>query len=75
MTHDETKRIFDLVGFETSDKNLLQIFCDFASVVQDDEREACANICDLQMEISEINKYIAIGAGNCADAIRARGQG
>jgi hypothetical protein len=38
------------------------------------EREACAQICDEQMEWGEINKSMAVAAGNCADLIRERGQ-
>ena len=38
------------------------------------EREACAAICDDQMEIREINTAMAVAAGNCADLIRARGE-
>jgi hypothetical protein len=38
------------------------------------EREACAQICDEQMEWGEINKSMAVAAGNCADFIRERGQ-
>lgn len=39
------------------------------------EREACAKVCDEQMEWGEINKSMAVAAGNCADLIRERGQG
>jgi hypothetical protein len=45
----------------------------FAALVAAAEREACAEICDEQMEIREINTAMAVAAGNCADAIRARG--
>jgi hypothetical protein len=45
----------------------------FAALVAAVEREACAEICDEQMEIREINTAMAVAAGNCADAIRARG--
>jgi hypothetical protein len=38
------------------------------------EREACAQICDEQMAWGEINKSMAVAAGNCADLIRERGQ-
>jgi len=37
------------------------------------EREACAQICDEQMAWGEINKSMAVAAGNCADLIRERG--
>lgn len=39
-----------------------------------EEREACAQICEDQMEWGEINRTIAIAAGNCADLIRERGE-
>ena len=39
-----------------------------------DENEACAQICDEQMEWGEINKSMAVAAGNCADLIRERGE-
>ena len=47
----------------------------FAAIVAAAEREACAQICDEQMEWGEINKSMAVAAGNCADLIRERGQG
>ena len=47
----------------------------FAVLVATAEREACAEICDQQMEWGEINTSMAVAAGNCADLIRARGQG
>ena len=37
-----------------------------------DENEACAQICDEQMAWGEINKSMAVAAGNCADLIRER---
>ena len=46
----------------------------FAALVAAAEREACAEICDQQMEWGEINTSMAVAAGNCADLIRARGQ-
>lgn len=45
----------------------------FAALVAAAEREACAQICDEQMEWGEINKSMAVAAGNCADLIRERG--
>ena len=38
------------------------------------EREACALICDEEMEWHEIKPQMAVAAGNCADLIRARGK-
>lgn len=37
------------------------------------EREACAAICDNQMEWGIISPQMKVSAGNCADLIRARG--
>lgn len=37
------------------------------------EREKCIEICEHEMEWGEINHNMAIAAGNCAEAIRARG--
>lgn len=37
------------------------------------EREACAEICDNQMEWGIISPQMKVSAGNCADLIRARG--
>lgn len=73
MTHDEAKMIFDLIGFGTSDRDLVQIFCDFSRVVAEAEREACADICDHEMD-NAISSWMIVAAGNCADKIRARGQ-
>lgn len=38
------------------------------------EREACATVCDNEMEWGEINPSMAVAAGNCADRIRNRGE-
>jgi hypothetical protein len=38
------------------------------------EREACALICDEEMEWNDIKPQMAVAAGNCADLIRARGK-
>lgn len=37
------------------------------------EREACANICDHEMDMA-INVPMMTAAGNCADQIRNRGE-
>lgn len=58
MTHDEAKMIFDLIGFGTSDRDLVQIFCDFASVVAEAEREACAILADECLNIKELRAVI-----------------
>lgn len=38
------------------------------------EREACAKVCDDQMEWGIISPQMKVSAGNCADLIRAREQ-
>lgn len=38
------------------------------------EREACAAVCDSQMEWGIISPQMKVSAGNCADLIRARGK-
>lgn len=67
MIRNELDRVFDLVGFSTTDKDLIQIFLDFAGVIAEEEREACAKVCDELV----LDQYSARG---CAAAIRARGQ-
>ena len=62
MTHDKAKEIFSLIGFETTDKDLLQIFCDFARVVQEDENEACANVAAWILKMPENDISAAIRA-------------
>lgn len=37
------------------------------------EREACANICDHEMDMA-INLSYKVASGNCADKIRDRGE-
>jgi len=53
-----------LVG---SEENLLEVF---ARLIEAEVREECAQVCDRQMDIEEINPAMAVAAGNCADAIR-----
>lgn len=45
----------------------------FATEVQEMEREACAQICDHEMD-NAMNLGMNVAAGNCADKIRARGE-
>lgn len=39
------------------------------------EREACAKVCEGEMDWGMISPPMETAAGNCADLIRARGQG
>jgi hypothetical protein len=69
--------VIDLYG-PMPDEKMYDVFIErcakFAHLVAASEREACAEICDEQMEIREINTAMAVAAGNCADLIRARGE-
>jgi hypothetical protein len=56
------------------DDKLVRILEPFAALVAAAEREACAKVCDVQIEsgaLSEIEKY---RAGFIADVIRSRGE-
>jgi hypothetical protein len=53
----------------------MDALAEFAELVAAAEREACAAICDNQMEWGIISPQMKVSAGNCADLIRARGQG
>lgn len=44
----------------------------FAALVVAAEREACAEICDHEMD-NAMNLGMKVASGNCADKIRARG--
>jgi hypothetical protein len=50
----------------------------FAQLVRDDEREACAELCEKTWKQQALRHYAALtysqAANNCADAIRARGE-
>ena len=61
-------------GNSFSDDMYISVLYRFANIVAAAEREACAQICDEQMEWGEINKSMAVAAGNCADLIRERGE-
>lgn len=61
-------------GDSFSDDMYISVLYRFANIVAAAEREACAQICDEQMEWGEINKSMAVAAGNCADLIRERGE-
>ena len=84
MTRGDIIRMAREAGIEHHENvdEMRSPFCDgvwfedlehFSALIAAAEREACAEICDEQMEIREINTAMAVAAGNCADAIRARG--
>jgi hypothetical protein len=54
----------------TEGGTLEDMFERFAALVEAEVREECAQVCDRQMDIAEINPAMAVAAGNCADAIR-----
>ena len=89
MTKDEAIQLLDLCGFETSDKDLLQIFCDFAELValaerkrtwtQDHWTEYERGIAAAEREAcaqvcEEVGEHPSLTPRHCAAAIRARGQ-
>ena len=75
MTRDDIIRLArdaGLTGLVEAD--VIGNFERFAALVAAAEREACAKVCDVQIEsgaLSEIEKY---RAGFIADVIRARGE-
>ena len=50
----------------------------FAALVREDEREACAKVCDVASKVKHdevrIQKLIETAFNYCAEAIRARGE-
>jgi hypothetical protein len=45
---------------------------EFAKLVADKEREACAKVCDAEADFAGSNGRMDASAANCAAAIRAR---
>jgi hypothetical protein len=79
MTQDDVIRLAKEAGlwFVTPREDLIQ---DFAKLVSEHEREACAKVCDAlqKKEIAHWDAYGMDGSvysvSDCANAIRARGQ-
>ncbi len=70
MTRDDITRMAreaGFVGFDGDTKCLRE----FANLVIAAEREACAEICDNEMD-NAIGLGMKISAGNCSDKIRER---
>jgi len=70
MTREEITRMAQeagFVGFDGENKCLRE----FAALVAEREREACARVCD---ELSDKHTWEGCYADECAQAIRARGQ-
>jgi len=59
---------WDITGFSRTTEELKK----FAEEVAAAEREACADICDHEMD-NAIGFGMKVAAGNCADKIRERG--
>jgi len=81
MTKDDIKKmVVQLSGCDMpeDDSPALKMFIDFAKLVAEKEREACAEICDgfylSWIEIQGRYEFMGEGASECAGAIRARGQ-
>ena len=72
MTREDVIRIALEVGFDDGEIETCQLMFErFAALVASSEREACAKVCEEQMQ----GKSIWIeGARACSLAIRARGQ-
>ena len=70
MKQDEIIEIAKKCGWDNPATNMMP-FYEFAKLVAEHEREACAKVCEEQMQ----GKSIWIeGARACSLAIRARGQ-
>jgi len=71
MTDDEIRELAKEAGFKwgfIKEQGLMDGMIDFAKLVAQREREACANVCDEVLANDWEGKLI------CAAAIRARGQ-
>lgn len=80
MTRDELIRMAreadpEFVGYRLlSPLGAVDFLERFANLIAAAEREACAKVCDEQMEWGIISPQMKVSAGNCADLIRARGK-
>jgi len=69
MTEENIKRMALEAGFSDGEVDYIQsIIIHFATLVAQQEREACATLCDVQA------LTVAASAEVCAEAIRARKQ-
>ena len=80
MTHDEIIRMAQTCGFSREDHHAIYgILTRFAELVAAAEREACARLCDIEvdptlpLDVSPICHSYVESAKDCAAAIRARG--
>jgi hypothetical protein len=67
----------DEYGWWITDAMGIKELTAFAKLVAEKEREACARICDDQTTricIDDFQHGLAMGADNCATAIKARGK-
>jgi len=74
MTNDEIRELAKEAGFRwgfIKEQGLMDRMIDFAKLVAQHEREACAKVCDAYSKESSNPMNFS---NNCADAIRARGQ-
>ena len=72
MTQEEIIEIAKKCGWDNPATNMMPLY-EFAKLVADKEREACAKVCEENAtDLSEGDWDSA--CNNCADLIRARGQ-
>ena len=72
MTKDEIIRMAREAGFDDDSQFTIYNIERFADLVAAHEREACAKVCD-ELQNDAVAKYFDANAGECAAAIRARG--
>ena len=70
MTREDVTRIALEVGFDDGEVNMCQLMLErFAYLVAQQEREACAKVCDAFQA-----RDVGMQPAECAGAIRAKGQ-
>jgi len=77
MTNAEIIEMAKKCGWDNPATNMMPLY-EFAKLVAEKEREACAEICDgfylSWIDIQGRYEFMGEGASECAGAIRARGQ-
>jgi hypothetical protein len=80
--NERLKQLAEQAGFDEATSYLYHCRHEqierFAELVRQDEREACAKLCELQWKQQALRHYASLtysqSANNCATAIRARGK-
>ena len=77
MTKEEIIEIAKKCGWDNPATNMMPLY-EFAKLIADHERDACAEICDgfylTWIDTQGRYEFMGEGASECAGAIRARGQ-